>query len=317
VQQKEEFPRFTDFWVGKPAAGDQTLTIYALLNAPSVAGAYEFVVRPGPETWVDVRSELDFRHGVTLLGVAPFTSMFWFGENSDRAAGQLRLQVHDSDGLLMQDAVSHLWRPLHNPSAVENFDFPAQSLVRFGLMQRNRQIGGYEDLEAHYEQRPSAWIEPQGDWGAGKVRLVELPGPAEHDDNIVAFWVPASSPVPGRPVDFNYRIVWSLGEPPGGGVARVVGTREGPLPHVDRGHLFWVDFAGEKPASGAEVKAEVELGAEGHLRNASVIPYPEIGGWRVAIEVDAAEAKKTIGVQCRLRAGDKPISETWTYDWRS
>src|SRR5256885_12882954 len=40
------------------------------------------------------------------------------------------------------------------------------------------------DLEARYELRPSAWIEPKGKWGAGRVELVQSPAPDETSDNI-------------------------------------------------------------------------------------------------------------------------------------
>ena len=63
--------------------------------------------------------------------------------------------------------------------------------------------------------------------------------------------------------------------------------------------------------------AEIQVGDGGHLRYHSVSPYPQIGGWRVAIEADAAEAGQTVSVRCRLRAGAQPISETWSYVWKS
>lgn len=318
--QYEEFPRFTDFWVGKPKAGDTSLVIYALLKGPSVTGAYEFTVRPGKTTIVDVRTELTFRRDVSLPGVAPLTSMYWFGENATRPAGQLRQEVHDSDGLLVQDAMTgRTWQPLHNPGAPEFSDVPVHKLMRFGLLQRDRRISSYEDLEAHYELRPSAWVEPLGDWGEGAVRLYQLPTGTEYGDNIVAFWVPAAKPVAGRPVQFSYRTVWSLEEPPAEGLARVVGTHEGELPNVPRGRLFWIDFVddGSGTRDPATMDVEIEITAGGRVRHRSVSSYPQIGGWRVAIEADAAQAGQAISVRCRLRAANQIISETWSYLWKS
>jgi glucans biosynthesis protein len=318
--QREEFPRFTDFWVGKPATGDKALTIYALLKGPSVTGAYEFVVRPGQATVVEVRTELTFRREVTLPGVAPLTSMFWYGENTNRPADQLRPEVHDSDGLLVETAAGeHIWQPLHNPAATELTDLPGRKLSRFGLLQRDRRVTSYEDLEARPEQRPSAWIEPIGDWGDGSIRLVQLPTGAEFGDNIVAFWVPAVKPVAGRPVQFAYRILWSLAEPASDGLARVVNTHEGDLPGVARGRLFWVDFADEAFATRdtSALEAEIEVSAGGRVRHQSISPYPQIGGWRVAIETEAGQDGRTVSLRCRLRAGARPISETWSYLWKS
>ena len=60
----------------------------------------------------------------------------------------------------------------------------------FGLLQRERMFADYQDLEARYENRPSVWVEPIGDWGEGAVELVEIPSEQEVNDNIVAFWRP-------------------------------------------------------------------------------------------------------------------------------
>ena len=64
----------------------------------------------------------------------------------------------------------------------------------FGLVQRERQFDAYQDLEAHYQDRPSAWVEPAGNWGDGCVQLVEIPTETEYFDNIVAYWRPDKSP---------------------------------------------------------------------------------------------------------------------------
>ena len=311
---REEFPKFTEFWIGRPENGAMALTLYALLQGPNVSGAYEFVVRPGKATFVDVRAELTFRTDSALVGLAPLTSMFWFGENSVRPAGELRPEVHDSDGLIVDDGAAHpLWRPLRNPRDVTSTSVPVKKLVRFGLLQRDRRMTSYEDLEAHSEKRPSAWIEPRSDWDAGSVRLVELPDPAEHGDNIVAFWVPGEKVTPGRPIEIRYRIVWSLGEPPNGNLARVVNTREGSLP--GNRHLFWIDFSDEKNSGRdlAAMEPVIELRGEAKIRHFSVTPYPEIHGCRVAIETDEAKLGQTTHVRCHLRNKTEPVSETWSY----
>ncbi|MDB6128754.1 MAG: glucan biosynthesis protein [Verrucomicrobia bacterium] len=311
---REEFPRFTEFWIGKPEKADTSLTIYALLSGPNVSGAYEFVVRPGKATFVDVHAEVTFRSDSLLAGLAPLTSMFWFGENSARPPGEVRPEVHDSDGLMVDDgAVRPLWRPLQNPRDVATTVVPVQKLVRFGLLQRDRRLTSYEDLETRYEKRPSAWIEPRGEWDAGSVHLVELPDPAEHGDNIVAYWVPAAKPQPGHPLEFRYRIVWSLADPPNGNLARVVNTREGALPND--GHLFWIDFSDEKNAARdlATMEPVIVLRGEAKIRHFSVTAYPEIHGCRVAIETDAAKPGQSISLRCYLRNKTEPVSETWSY----
>ena len=311
---REEFPRFTEFWIGKPDKSDASLTLYALLSGPNVSGAYEFIVRPGKATFVDVRAELTFRTDAMLVGLAPLTRMFWFGENSTRPPGELRPEVHDSDGLVVDDGTARsLWRPLRNPREVTATVVPVQKLTRFGLLQRDRRLTSYEDLETRYEKRPSAWIEPRGDWDPGSVHLVELPDPAEHGDNIVAYWVPASQPVPGHPLEIRYRIVWSLADPPNGNLARVVNTREGTAPND--GRLFWIDFSDEKstPRDLAGMEPVIELRGQSKIRHFSVVPYPEIHGCRVAIETDAVNPGQSISLRCHLRNKTEPVSETWSY----
>ena len=54
---------------------------------------------------------------VKTLGIAPLTSMFFFGENQPRPQ-DFRPEVHDSDGLMMATGDGEwLWRPLQNPGA--------------------------------------------------------------------------------------------------------------------------------------------------------------------------------------------------------
>lgn len=323
--QVEEFPVFTDFWIGKPRAGANTLKLYALLDGKSVAGAYEFTVRPGRATVIDVRARLFAREAIALPGLAPLTSMFWFGKNEDRPAGDPRPQVHDSDGLFLQTADgAQIWRPLQNPSGILNTDLPATKPVRFGLIQRERAIAAYEDFEARYYERPSAWVEPTGDWGSGSIRLVELPAKNEYGDNIVAYWLPDQKPEVGKAYEFAFRLVWSLEQPGDGKLARVLSTRTGNLPGGGAGQLFWIDFAGEDlgQRTPPELAADINIGPGAKLRHQTLIRHPGIDGWRVALQVENAnpsiegETAKPVQLRVRLRDGYEPVSETWTYTWQ-
>lgn len=320
----EEFPLFTDFWIGKPLPGATTITIYALLDSRRVAGAYEFVVRPGRRTVVDVRARLYARELMELPGLAPLTSMFWFGKNADRPRGDPRPQVHDSDGLLVEGSDGErLWRPLQNPGSILNTDVTLAGPRRFGLLQRERSLSAYEDFEALYHQRPSAWIEPVGDWGAGRVRLVELPTKDEYADNIVAYWIPDEKPRPGTPFEFAYKLSWALDEPESGSLARVVSTRVGDLPGGGWGRLYWIDFAGADLAQRSPDKfaASIAIGPGARLRHQTLIRHPGINGWRVALQIEGvspgAEGAVAPPVELRvqLRDGYEPISETWVYTW--
>ena len=195
VNSGEEFPQFTAFWIERPRAKDKELTIYALLDSRRVTGAYRFIVKPGVDTVVDVKSRLFLRENVAKIGLAPLTSMFFFGENQRSAVEDYRPEVHDSDGLSIKTGTGEwLWRPLINPKKLMVNSFSTTNPGGFGLMHRDRAFSSYEDLEARYEERPSAWVEPKGEWGSGKVELVQIPTPDETNDNIVAFWTPDSMP---------------------------------------------------------------------------------------------------------------------------
>ncbi|MCX6936380.1 MAG: glucan biosynthesis protein G [Verrucomicrobia bacterium] len=320
----EEFPVFTDFWIGKPRPGATEITVYALLDSKRIAGAYEFVIKPGHPTVINVRARLYARDNIALPGMAPLTSMFWFGKNSDRPGGDVRPQVHDSDGLLLHTADgAHIWRPLQNPRYILNTDLRAVKPIRFGLIQRERAISAYEDFEARYHERPSCWIEPVGDWGGGQVRLVELPTVNEYGDNVVAYWVPDKKPEVGKPFDLAYRMTWSLAQPGDDNLARVQSTRIGHLPDHGWGQLFWIDFAGAGlgQRNPANLAPQIDLGSGAKLRHQTMIPHPGIDGWRVALQIEGenppqpGEKPKPVELRVRLRDGYEPVSETWVYTW--
>jgi periplasmic glucans biosynthesis protein len=95
-------------------------------------------------------------------------------------------------------------------------------------MQRDRAFDNYQDLEARYELRPSAWVEPRGaPWGSGRVELVQIPTPDETNDNIVAYWVPDTVPPPRQPLDFEYRVRWQKDNETRPPLAHITQTRRG------------------------------------------------------------------------------------------
>ncbi|HEY6226524.1 MAG TPA: glucan biosynthesis protein, partial [Verrucomicrobiae bacterium] len=158
TDRKEEFPIFTDWWLGKPEKGKETLHFFGLLDSASCAGAYEFLLRPGETTFAEVTAVVLMREGadVKTVGVAPLTSMFWFGENSEEKADDYRPEVHDSDGLLIRGEQDEFtWRPLHNPPALQHHIFAMNNPRGFGLLQRDRNFSSYQDIFNLYQQTPS------------------------------------------------------------------------------------------------------------------------------------------------------------------
>jgi glucans biosynthesis protein len=303
----------------RPKAGESSLVVLAELDSPSATGAYRFVVRPGEETVVEVTARIFLRKPVATLGIAPLTSMFLHGENQPRA-GDFRPEVHDSDGLLVALGGEWLWRPLVNPGAPLASSFATRELRGFGLMQRDRRFEAYEDGEASYERRPSAWVEPIGDWGAGRVELVELPIVEEYQDNIVAYWVPGKPPAPGVPFDISYRIHWQ-GErdtkPPG---AWVVQSRTGhgalPTGVVPDDFQFVVDFAGPSLAAlSADAPVEAVVTSDPHTKvlEKNAFRLEANGRWRMTVRARHDDSRRPAELRAFLRNRNDTLSETWTY----
>ena len=159
LPEPEEFPKFTKLWLDTPSRDTSAMRMWALLDGPSVAGAYEFVITPGlKETTLDIRADLHFRRTVKKLGLGPLTSM-WMWEAAGKPAADHRPEVHDADGLLVEsDSGEWLWRPLRNPKSVNVARYQFGGVRGFGLLQRERGVEAYRDGEALYHLRPGTWI---------------------------------------------------------------------------------------------------------------------------------------------------------------
>lgn len=319
VPTGEEFPRFVEFWIERPARDARQLTIYGLLDSRRMTGAYRFVLRPGVSTEVEVRARLYLREPVAKLGLAPLTSMFHFGENQPAAHQDYRPEVHDSDGLSVQLASGEwIWRPLVNPRRLLVTSFAAAGPRGFGLMQRDRHFNRYEDLEARYERRPSAWVEPMGDWGVGKVELVQIPSPDETNDNIVAYWVSDRPVRANEPFDLRYRVLWQLDaetRPPG---AWVTQTRRGRgyVKKPDDSIGFVIDFEGPtlaKLSEEAELEAVVTARDNGEIVERVAHRNEVTGGARIVLRVRRIDPAKPTELRAYLRSGSDTLSETWAY----
>lgn len=325
----EEFPVFREFWVTMPETNADALLVHALLDSPSVTGAFAFTVKPGDETSVAVRSTLFPRVALPSVGLAPLTSMFFIGENDRHHSDDYRSELHDSDGLqIAAGSGEWLWRPLDNPKARRISSFVDRDPKGFGLMQRDRAFESYQDLEASYDRRPSYFVEPEGGWGEGAVTLMELPTDTEVNDNIVAYWRPKQPYPAGEPVRLSYRVrALSSGTDlhSGGRVVNTFlaatsasGAAKGEEPKGALSRRFLVDFAGgELPYYLPDPsKVEVVAGASrGRITATSLTPNPHTGGLRAAIDVTLDTADQSTDLRAFLRAGGRTLSETWLYPW--
>nr|WP_233575649.1 glucan biosynthesis protein G [Noviherbaspirillum saxi] len=315
----EEFPQFVEFWVERPETTSKELTIYALLDSRRVSGAYRFVVKPGPDTQIDVKSQLFLRENVSKLGIAPLTSMFFFGENHRPNVDDYRPEVHDSDGLSIQAGTGEwIWRPLANPKRLLITSFSLNNPLGFGLMQRDREFSSYEDLEAHYQRRPSTWIEPRGNWGPGRIELVQIPTPDETNDNVVAFWVPDVAPKPGVGLDLEYRMYWQKDADKRPPLSWVTQTRRGHgyLRKPDDSIALFVDFEGpalKKLDDNAKPEANITVDGNAKVLEINTYRNEMTGGWRTAIRFKRTDEKKPVELRGYLRNNNTTLSETWSY----
>jgi glucans biosynthesis protein len=323
LPRPEEFPVFTQFWLVEPKPKSDVLTVYALLDSPSIAGAYRFDIHPAATLVMEVDAALYPRKTIERVGIAPLTSMYQYGENDRRVADDWRPEIHDSDGLaLWTGAGEWLWRPLVNPPTLRFNAYADDDPHGFGLFQRDRNFDHYQDDGVFYDRRPSVWVEPKGPWGRGSVQLVEIPTVDETFDNIVAFWNPAEKPQPGQELLYSYRLYWGSRMPYASPLAHVVATRTGIGGVVGRKreHFSWrfvVDFAGGDLArlKGAKVEPVITL-SRGKIEIPSARPLTEIEGYRIMFDVRPTDAGvEPINLRLYLRSGKRTLSETWLYQW--
>ncbi|SEP96000.1 glucans biosynthesis protein [Devosia sp. YR412] len=328
LEGPEEFPRFSEFYVEKPTAIGNPLTIYAALEGPSVAGAYRFILTPAgeahQETTLEVTARLYFRGDVTELGIAPLTSMYLFAEANRTGFDDYRPQVHDSNGLLIQNEAGEVtWRALNNAATLGTSYFWENNPRAFGLYQRGRDFEAYQDAGAHYERRPSLRIEPIGNWGQGHVRLVEIPSRLEGDDNIAAFWIPEEKVTAGSSRELSYRMVWGdLNPDSASPIAHVAETRSGVggvsgVEAVENFKKFVIDFAGGKLASMTdETQLEVVAEAAGGTITSSVLSRVDANGvWRLVLDVETGDSSN-VELKAYVMGLGRKLTETWLYQWR-
>ena len=201
--------------------------MHALLDGPSLSGAFSFKMRPGDATVMDVEATLYPRQAIELLGIARSPACFCSAGTTGRASTTSARRCTIPKGCRWSGSGEWFWQPLVNPEQLRLSLFSDKDPKGFGLMQRTRAFEEYEDLEARFGLRPSLWVEPVEGWGQGHVRLIEIPSPAEVNDNIVAFWVPRAPVEAGSEWRFKYRLYWSMEAPVRPELAQTAATRVG------------------------------------------------------------------------------------------
>ena len=325
MQIPEEFPDFVAYYLERPARGSDRITVYGLLDSLSVTGAYRFIIQAGDTLTMEIDSALYPRKEIERIGIAPGTSMFFYGKSDRHRSNDWRPEIHDSDGLqLYTGAGEWIWRPLVNPRGVRVNTFSDRNPRGFGLMQRERSFEAYQDDAVFYDRRPDCWVETKGDWGAGEVVLLELPTEDETNDNIVAFWTPADKPQPGREYLYGYKLYWCNQNPLQQPLAYTAATRTGIGGVVGqaRSHFSWrfvVDFAGRVLA---DLPKDLEVSpvitaSRGRIEIPSARPLLSINGYRAIFDlVPDGDSTEPINLRLYLAAkGGRPLTETWLYQY--
>lgn len=310
----EEFPVFKAFWLEKPAPNASSMVVHALLDSKSAAASYRFTIRPGQTTVFDVEMALYPRVDLEHAGLAPMTSMFFFGPNDRKDFDDFRPAVHDSDGLsIFNGRGEQLWRPLNNPHDLQVSSFTDVNPGGFGLMQRERNYLAYQDLESSFETRPSLWFEPIGDWGEGAVKLFEIPTKEEVHDNIAALWQPKQPLTAKSEHIFTYRLHWGADAPRADALARF--TRTGIGSRGDDSKLFVLELTGDR-LKGVDPKTikGVVTAEKADISNIVTQPNPVTGGWRLSFQC-SVKGQASIELRAFLAQNDAPVSEVWIYRW--
>ncbi|OCG09107.1 glucan biosynthesis protein G [Gilliamella sp. wkB178] len=320
----EEFPRFKEFWIERPEPNQKHLVIYALLDSASVSGAYKLTLIPSVDTTITVEAKVFFRNPVKKLGIAPLTSMFLYGPNQPSPILNYRPAMHDSNGLsILANNNEWIWRPLNNPKRLSFSSYSLENPKAFGLIQRDKGFDDYQDLDDHYEQRPSVWAEILGDWQRGRVELVEIPTADETNDNIVTYWVPKKQYDAGDTLDIKYRLHYSLNElqryPDN--IARAISTRlslgdikqANLIRKLDGSNAYVIDFAGPQLSEQIPVKVISSIN-NGSIVSCEAQYNPVIKGWRVIVRFNVEDNKKATDIRIQLASEktNEVLSETWS-----
>ncbi len=318
----EEFPDFTEFFIEPAPAEGQPMKVYALLDGPSIAGAYQFTIRRTEGVVIDVESHLFVRRDIAKLGISPMTSMYWFSSYDKSYQLEWRNGAYDSNGLaLWTGSGERIWRPLVNPPSPSTSAFLDENPKGFGLMQRERDPNQFLDRWLNYERRPSLWIEPQGNWGKGAFHLVEMPTDHEDFDNMGCFWVPAEPVKAGQQLDFSYRMHWNADEPnPPASIARPIATRIGrggfPYSRANPPELkrLVVEFAGGPlDIFPQDRKPEPVISpSRGQVSSVFLETTSWNKAWRLQFDLKA-DGPDPVDIRAFLRDGDKALTETWLF----
>lgn len=313
ANEGEEFPRFSRFWIHQPHPGAHSIVVDALLESPSITGAYRFEIYPGADTLFNIKMALFPRKTLTNYGIAPLTSMYYFSPARRNHIDDYRNAVHDSNGLAMHTGTDlRLWRALSNPKSLQYSAFMDSGPKGFGFEQRARDFNDYQDVEARYEKRPSAWVKPLSIWSKGNVSLIEIPTDNEFNDNIVAFWQGDTPLEEGVTYHFAYQLVWSTSGTRFKKHAQIDSTRIGQSVNRDGVFTAVIDYQFTHRVNVEELHFSPQA-SKGRIIASHLLALPDN---RVRASFDyEPERGKAAELSADLSKGHQSVSEKWLYRW--
>lgn len=300
---------FTDHWLVRPAADARQLRLYALAESATLVAAAQMDLTPGTDGQARVQLTVYPRPGAGALLLAPLVGSFVQDEHRPGRVSPLQAEQHTVDGLSVRNPAGWIWRPLHNPPAPRAQSFPGAMPHGWGLRQRDRTPASYEPGSAHPHQ-PDVWVEPDGDWGDGQLRLFEQPAKDLATYNVQVGFVPARPPAPDSVLKLAYTVHWQAREAPMS-IGRVVATRSGAAGQDTR-RRYAVDFGGLELPAGTVPEAVVDIGRGGQLRRQRVVANPYTGGWRLLFDFER-ESDGPLPLRAYLQHAYQAVTETWDY----
>ncbi len=310
----EETPVFRSIWIEKPSLVAATLVVHALIDSDSVAGAFQFTIRPGEATIMDTECTLFPRTTIDNFGLATMSATHLLGFMDHKKFNDYRPNVSEVCGLqMLTGAEEWVWRPVTNPGTLQISSFSDNKPRGFGCILRDRDFEDYDDEDNHWEKRPSLWIEPLGDWTEGVVQLIEIPSQSDVNDNILCFWRPKDPLKAGTEVSFAYRQFWCWDPPQRPDLARATHSHSGENGKRQR---FFVEFTGDILGN-ADLTNAITLtltAGTGSITMKKTFADPDRKTFRVLFELDPSNADSS-ELRLLLQANGKSVSETWLYRW--
>ncbi len=316
----EEVPRLVSAWIEKPTRAKNALVIYALLDSPSLSGAFRFTLRPGDATIVDTECTLFTRVAIDHFGLGAMQATYLFGPMDRRRSEDIRPGVYEVSGLQMLSGRKEwIWRPISNRDTLQVSAFVDENPAGFGLLQRDREFFRFLDDEQFWHQRPSVWIEPIGEWGKGTVTLAEIPADSQLNQNIVAYFRPREPLAAGSETNFAYRQFWCWTPPERPKFAVTTTSRLGRAYGASansRRRRVLVEFTGDifgedKPQD--EIRPRVAC-YSGTITSVRTTLITERKTMRVQFEFDPGQSNQS-ELRLDLAVRDTPVTETWLYRW--